>query len=263
MKTEIYKLDGKTSGSIDLPKCFSTKVRADIIAKVVEAQKITQPYSPSPIAGNQHSASGIIIHKRKVWKSQYGRGMSRVPRKIMSAKGSQFNWVGAAVPNCRGGRRAHVPKIASMIGRDKINKKELLLALKSAIAASVSKKEIMKKYETIEKIDTLPIVIESAVSKIKVKDLVAGLKNILGEELTKVAFRKKTVRNGKGKMRGRKYKSTAGMLLVVGKEEIVKTNQIEVAPVSSLCTTDLAKGGQGRLTLYTENAIKELSEKLK
>ncbi len=263
MKTEIYKLDGSASGSIDLPKCFSATIREDLISKVVEAKKRKQPYAPNPVAGSQHSASGLLMHRRHVWKSQYGRGISRVPRKILSVKGSQFNWVAASTPNARGGRRAHPPKVIAMQGFTKINKKELVLALMAAISASVNKKQVENKYERIVKIEKLPIVVESKITTLKVKELLISLNKILGEKLAQVAFKEKSVRAGKGKMRGRKYKSTAGMLLVVGKDEQVKTNKIDVVNVSKLSVTDLAKGGQGRLTLYTENAVKQLGEKFK
>ena len=61
-----------------------------------------------------------------------------------------------------------------------------------------------------------------------------------------------------GKMRGRKYKSNAGVLVVVGKKEKIKTNAFETKNVGELSVVDLAKGGAGRLTIYTENAINEL-----
>ena len=83
MKAKLLDTSGKEKASIDLPKCFSRKIREDVVAKVLEAKKSEQPFSPSPVAGKQHSASGIIIHRRHVWKSGYGRGMSRIPRKIM------------------------------------------------------------------------------------------------------------------------------------------------------------------------------------
>ena len=263
MKTEIYKLDGSAGGTIDLPKCFSAPIREDLISKVVEAKKRRQPYAPNPVAGSQHSASGLLMHRRHVWKSQYGRGISRVPRKILSVKGSQFNWVAASTPNARGGRRAHPPKVIAMQGFTKINKKELVLALMAAISASVNKKQVENKYERIVKIEKLPVVVESKITKLKVQELLKSLNKILGEKLAQVAFKEKSVRAGKGKLRGRKYKSTAGMLLVVGKEEKIKTNKIDVVDVSKLSVTDLAKGGQGRLTLYTESAVKQLGEKFK
>ncbi|KHO50291.1 MAG: ribosomal protein L4Pstart only [archaeon GW2011_AR13] len=60
MKSNILDIEGKKKGTIDLPVCFNQTVREDLIAKVLESKKIKQPYSPSPVAGQQASASGII-----------------------------------------------------------------------------------------------------------------------------------------------------------------------------------------------------------
>jgi len=263
MKTKIYTTEGSEGKEITLPSCFGANVREDLISKVLESKVRKQPYAPNPVAGSQHSASGLVNRRRHVWKSSYGRGISRVPRKILSIKGSQFNWVAASTPNARGGRRAHPPKVVAMLGQSKINKKEATLALISAISASINKKYIEEKYETLEKVERLPIVVESKLTQMKVKELLVALKKILGEKLSSVAFKEKTVRAGKGKLRGRKYKSNAGMLLVTSDEEKVKTGKIEIVKVGKLGVWDLAKGGEGRLTLYTEGAIKQLGEKFK
>jgi len=263
MKAKILDTKGKEKAQIELPKCFSAEIRTDIVGKVLEAKKIKQPYSPSPVAGKQYSASGKLIHKRKVWKSQYGRGMSRIPRKAMSRKGSQFNWVGATVPNTRGGRRAHPPKILSMLKRLRINKKENKVALFSALSATANAKEIAKRYKSLKdkKIESLPLIVESKFAKLKAKELVESVKKILGKDLFNVALQKKSVRSGKGTARGRKYKSNLGLLVVVGRDEKVKTTAFDVLNVAKLNVVDLAKGGQGRLVLYTENAIKSLGER--
>jgi len=71
------------------------------------------------------------------------------------------------------------------------------------------------------------------------------------------------VRSGKGKLRGRKYKKNLGLLLVVGEKERLKTNLIDVKNVKELNVTDLANGGVGRLTMYTESAISEIGERIK
>src|SRR3989339_1087338 len=150
VKIKVYDLKGQKGKEIEKPKVLSGKIREDIVAKVIEAKKQIQPYAPSPVAGNQASASGKIKHHRHVWKSQYGRGMSRIPRKQRSRKGSQFDWVGATVPNTRGGRRAHPPKIISMVGKNKINKKELESATISAISATASEEWLTKRYASLK-----------------------------------------------------------------------------------------------------------------
>jgi len=93
------------------------------LQKFWKQKKSQQPYAPSPVAGKQHSASGKIRHRRHVWKSHYGQGISRIPRKSVSRRGDRFNWIGAEISSTRGGRRAHPPKILSMINTKKITKK--------------------------------------------------------------------------------------------------------------------------------------------
>jgi len=263
MKTNLLSINGKKLKQIDLPKCFSAKIREDVVAKVLETKKSKQPYGPNSLAGNC-SASGNLVHRRHVWKSQYGRGMSRIPRKAMSRRGTQFNWVGAVSPNTRGGRRAHPPKPTSMINTLKINKKEIQIALYSALSATTNSKLITKRYATLDKMEkNVPFVVEGKLTSLKIKELMKSLQNILGKDLFKLAIKKKTQRAGKGKLRGRKYKSNAGLLLVQGEKEKLKSGQIEVIKVNELGVTDLARGGLGRLTIYTENAIKYFGKKEK
>lgn len=264
MKTKIYNKEGKQGKEISLPVFFSERVREDLIQKIVESKKVWQPYAPSPVAGNQYSASGKLKHHRKVWKSQYGRGMSRIPRKTMSVRGSQFNWVGATVPNTRGGRRAHPPKVMSRMGLLRINKKELMKAFISAISATANEKYIKKKYDSLkeEKIGNVPYVVESKITELKTKNLMNVLKEILGEKVYDVSIKKKKVRAGLGKLRGRKHRSSAGMIMVIGNEEKLKNSRFEVKKVNDLGVVDLAKGGPGRIVVYTEKAIKDLEDKI-
>ena len=260
MKINILNIEGKKLREINLPKCFSADIREDIVAKVLEAKKRQQPYAPSLVGGKQHSASGIIKHRRHVWKTHYGHGISRIPRKIVSRKGNRFNWIGAEISSTVGGRRAHPPKVLSMINMRSINKKEMRIAFFSALSATADKKFITKKYLTLEKLNKdVPLVV-SSVDKIKVKELLTNLKKFLGNDLYNLAIKKKSIRAGRGTRRGRKYKSNAGLLIVIGKDEKLKTNAFEVVNVKNLGVNNLAKGGLGRLTLYTEQAIKYLGE---
>lgn len=262
MKASVYSIDGKKSKEVELPKIFEKKVRLDILSKVLESKKYEHPYSPSLVAGKQHSASGVIRHKRHAWKVSYGRGMSRVPRKAMSIRGTQFNWVGAESPQTRGGRRAHPPKVIARMGSLRVNKKENKIAFESALSATANVKYLKDKYSSLKESENikLPFVIQT-LDNIKVKNLTEGIKKIIGKELSNVAFKERAVRSGVGKRRGRKYKSNAGVLIVLGKDEDVRTKYLDIVKANSLNVLDLAKGGPGRLTLYTENAIKELGER--
>jgi large subunit ribosomal protein L4e len=262
MKAKLLDIQGKEKSSIEMPKCFSQEIREDIVSKILEAKKKKQPYAPSPVAGKQHAAKGKLRHMRHVWKSQYGRGISRAPRKIFSRRGKQFNWEAAEAPYARGGMRAHPPKVAGMINTLKINKKEQKIAFESALSATANEKLVREKYSTLanEKISHVPIVVESKFTSLKAKETLESLEKILGN-LFGVAIKKKEIRAGIGKRRGRKYKRNAGMLLVVGDKEKMRTGAFDVKNVKNLSVKDLANGGLGRVTVYTEQAIKQLGER--
>ena len=258
MKAEILSIDGKKTKEIELPKIFSEKIREDILSKVFEAEKFWHPYSPNFIAGRQSSASGIIRHKRHSWKGGYGSGRSRVPRKIMWRRGTQFYWIGAEVSGTRGGRRAHGPKVEHMLNTKKINKKELFMALSSAIASTSHKDKLESRYKRINEVKIkLPIVVENKIVSLKTKELILALEKIL-DNLFVVAIPEKSIRAGKGKARNRRYKKSAGVLIVIGNNEEFKTKIVESKKANELRVSDLYPAG--RLVIYTENAIKDIEK---
>jgi len=113
MKATLYNSEGTKKSTVDLPKIFETRIREDIVAKYFESDKFIQPYAAKLKAGMRQSASGTISHKRHDWKGHYGRGISRIPRKTMWRRGTQFFWVGANAPGTRGGRKAVLVLLAS------------------------------------------------------------------------------------------------------------------------------------------------------
>jgi large subunit ribosomal protein L4e len=245
MKAALYSKDGKKKSEIELPEIFNTKIRKDLVQKYLEASKYAQPYGPSPKAGKQHSASGTISHKRHDWKGHYGRGLARLPRKTMWRRGTQFYWIGAEVSGTRGGRRAHPPK--NKIKLQKINKKEIQMAMNSAIAATTNSKLIKSRYKN----PGITSVIEELPEK--TKPLMETLKVIFKVSHNK----KKTIRSGKGKLRGRKYKTSPGILIIKSKDEKVKSKTLDIKSISEITIQDLYP--LGRITLYTHKALEELN----
>ncbi len=252
-KATLYDIKGKKKSEISLPKIFSLPIREDIVQKSLEIEKYIHPYAPSPEAGRRHSASGTISHKRHDWKGHYGRGISRVPRKTMWRRGTQFFWIGAEVSGTRGGRKAHPPKLAHTPKR--INKKEIQIALNSALASTASKKHIINRYSTLKDISTMPAVIESLPGK--TKELLIALKTIF-KDAQHLLTKQKQTRPGKGKLRGRKYKANAGILILTGNKEKPTTKQLDIIPLKDIRIADLYP--LGRLTLFTKQAIEELSK---
>lgn len=260
MKSQLISLSGNKK-EITLPEIFETPLREDIISKVAEVEKtyLNQPYSLSPTAGRRHSASGRIRHMRHKWGTAYGKGISRVPRKTMWRRGTQFYWVGAEVSGARGGRRVHGP--SGIRHPIKINKKEYSIALASAIASTARIDQITKRYSSLEgkKLSlSLPLILESNLNNVKTKNILNLLKSSLGE-LFSLAFKNKVVRAGKGKRRGRKYKSNAGILIVTGNSEKLSIKGLDIKSVNSLMVLDFYP--PGRLAIFTEKALKNLEEK--
>jgi len=255
MKAKIISQTGH-AGEIELPEFFSIHIRADVAQKFYESQKKTQPYAPYFMAGKQHSASGIISHSRRLWKTAYGKGISRTPRKIMWRRGDHFYWVGAEVVNTRGGRAAHPPRTIHFQTAKKVNKKEAVLALQSVMASTAHIEYIKKRYSSLGNLKLeLPLVIKSDLLKLKTKQLFELFEKNLGDAW-KVSLQNKEVRAGKGKMRNRRQKKNAGLLLIIGKDETAKFQGIEVRRLDELDISDLWP--MGRLAIYSEQAIHEL-----
>ena len=262
MKVNIIAKDTKQAGSIELPAQFNEAVRPDLIKRAVLALQAAkrQKYGADPEAGLR--ASVRISKRRHAYRGTYGIGQSRTPRKVMSYRGTRFNWTGAFAPQTVGGRRAH-PAKAEKDWDQKINDKERRKAIRSALAATMDKATVAARGHKVP--DTYPFIISTEFETIeKTKDILALLEaQQLKDELARAADR--TVRAGKGKMRGRKYKQ-ATSLLIVTSEDCKLTNAadnipgVDVVNVQELNAELLAPGTvPGRLTLYTEAAIKKLA----
>jgi len=254
MKATVYSVDGEKKSDINLPGVFDARVREDIALKYYEADKEYHPHSPSPFAGRRHSASGTISHRRHEWKGHYGKGISRAPRKAMWRRGTQFYWVGAEINAARGGRAVHAPKIKY---KDvKINIKEKTIAMHSGFAATAKSEFISKRYSRLKDVSVnMPVILSSPVNNLKTKQLLEILRKVLGDNYG-VALQEKTVRPGRGKMRGNMYKSSAGLLFVKSPSEKISLKGIDVRSTNEITIEDLYP--LGRLTLYTEQALKEL-----
>ncbi|RMD66585.1 50S ribosomal protein L4 [Candidatus Pacearchaeota archaeon] len=259
MKVEVYNPNGEKAGQIELPKVFETEVREDLALKLwnVARWQARQPYGTDERAGMKSSAYGKVRHARNKFKSHYGRAIARVPRKTMWRRGTQFYWIAAGMPGVRGGRRAHPPKVERK--EKKINKKEAKLALFSAIASSAKKEFILARYASLTDESKLPKHLPIVLSELpsKTKELTQALKKILGEGF-EILKKKKSVRAGKGKMRGRRYKANQGVLVVTASDEESKIKSFDIIPLKKLKIQDIYP--LGRLTIYTKAAMEELAK---
>lgn len=263
MNVPVFDVKGQKVSDLALPTQFGESVRTDVVRRAVLAQQAAarQLYGANPVAGMQVSAT--LSRRRRDYKSGYGRGQSRVPRKTLWRRGTQFYFVGAEAPGTVGGRRAHAPK-SSKIWTEKINRKERRKAIRSAMAASLDAEYVLARGHKAP--ENFPFILDNSFESLsKTADVVAALKALnLTAELERCDDR--SIRAGKGKMRNRKYKSKKGPLLVVSSPcELTAAARnvpgIDVCSVRSLNAELLAPGSAaGRLTLYTAAAIDALTK---
>ena len=264
MKLTIFDNSKNKTGEIELPMQFKEDLREDIIKRAVLAlqSKKMQPYGASPLAGKRPSVK--VSKRRRNYRGSYGFGISRVPRKILSRRGRRMFWVGAFAPGMASGRRAHPPKSEKILIK-KVNIKENRKAIRSAISATVSKAAVEKRGHIMP--DAYPFIIDNKFEELeKTKDVI-GILNALGLEKELDRVSEKKLRAGRGKQRGRKYKSKIGPLIVIadGKKNIAKAAKsipgISVVAVKELNAELLAPGTvPGRLTLWTKSAIEHMKK---
>lgn len=260
MKANVLNLQGKPVGKIDLPNLFNESYRPDLIRRTVLAiqSQRRQPYGTDPKAGNRSSAH---FHGRR--RQRHGmqmRDLARLPRIHTGPPHLYFR--ARKVPQTVKGRKAHPPKVEK-VWSQKINRKERKLALNSAIAATANKDVVKERGHKVDLVE-LPLIIENSLESVKktknVENLLSSLK--LDDELKRIKVRK--IRAGKGKMRGRKYKTKKGPLIIVNEDKgIVKACKnipgVNVSTVNDISVEDLAPGAlPGRLTIWSKSSIGKL-----
>jgi large subunit ribosomal protein L4e len=256
MITKLLDLKGIEIRDITLPAIFDTPFRPDIIRKVY-ANLSSSRYQ---IQG-RYSAAGEIVSAES---RNTGLGIARIAR----AKGEGFPRAGqaAGVAGVRHGRVAH-PPVSWKIIRKKINKKEKILGLCSAIAATARREIIERRGHKLGTRTLFPLVMANEIEDIQktseLEDILLSLS--LKDDLSRARIIKR-VPSGKSRMRGRTKRTALSALLVVGEgSSILKLGHslpgIHVKPIEGLSVLDLAPGANPiRLTIYSERAIKKLPD---
>jgi large subunit ribosomal protein L4e len=244
-----------------LPTQFDERVRPDIVKRAVLSiqSKNRQPYGADPEAGLKHVTRWK--QRNNAFRTKKGKGISRIPRKILLGRGEQFYSVGAESPNTRGGRRAHPPK-AEKDFSEEINNKERRKAIRSAISATTDESLVSEKHNYEGE---LPLKASDISDVEKTSELKEVLEDLgLEDELERVSEKK--VRAGRGANRGRKYRRKTGPLVVVAEDNGVKQAAanlpgVDVSVVDQLNAEKLAPGAEpGRLVVWSEKSIERLQD---
>lgn len=276
MQARVYDLNGSETETIDLPEIFDTPLRPDIIKRAVLSSRANkrQAFGPDPQAGKRTSAESWGV----------GRAKARQPR----VKGSQHPAGARAVfaPMTVGGRVTHPPR-PWRDWTEKVNKKEKRLAIRSAIAATTDPLLVEARGHIVEPLVDLPLVVTNDFEQLKTTKeaidafsklgLISAPAKVLDEDENANAFgdidkaekRLHKVRAGKGKRRGRKYKSATSVLIVYGSEPNATTlfkaarnlAGVSIVHVTQLNAEILAPGTHpGRLTVWVRSAIDALAK---
>lgn len=248
---QVFDTSGKPHESMNSPSIFSAPFRPDVIQKVVVAlhSRRYQPKGRNPMAGKRTSAESVGV----------GRDLARVPR----VKGDRFPKAsqGAFAPMTVKGRLTHAPSAQRRLAK-RVNTKERLLALYSAVAATASSDLVSSRGHRVKKVVSIPLVVSDDLQKLKTtaeaKSALEGLG--LWDDVAR-ARKGVKIRAGKGPARGRRLKHPRGPLIVVSRDEGItraarNLTGVDVVEASSLNVEDLAPGTHpGRLTAWTKSAI--------
>lgn len=263
-KVAVFSLDGKKAKEIELPKAFFAELEPEVIRRAVLA---IQSARKQPKGTKEGAGMKVAEYRGRRDLPFYDRTINIEHARLPRLKNRRTLIAGrvANVPQAVGGRRAHPPKAEKKIV-EKINKKEKKKALISAIAYTKEKEVIAKRHKIPEAI-VLPVVVEDKFEALKKTKEVLGVLEKLGiVDDIRYAKEKTKRRAGRGKTRGRKLKKKKSALIITAKEASVykaarNLTGVDICSVSNLNAELLAPGGMpGRLTIWTESAIKKLGE---
>ncbi len=255
-KVKVISIGGSDSesGEIELPTVFDTPYRPEVIHKVY-----VNLLSHSFQRQGRYPAAGEMVSAES---RNTGLGIARMAR----ARGQGFPRAGqaASVAGVRHGRVAHPPESWKEIYK-KINNKERMLGLCSAIAATARKDLVQKRGHKVGDKVKLPMIVSDHIESItKTKDLKKTLYDLgIGDDLDRVDLTHK-VRSGTARRRGREARSGTSVLVVVGNEsKLTALSQsiagVDVKHAKEISVLDLAPGSKPiRLTVFSRNALDQM-----
>ena len=248
MNTTVHDLDGGDAGSVELPDVFETPFRPDLIGRAVTVAQANrkQAYGADEFAGMRTPAESFGS----------GRGLAHVPRSENVAR---------RVPHAVSGRRAHPPKAEKDQTKD-LNDKERRLAVRSAIAATTDVALVADRGHAFDEDLDLPLVVSDEFESLEKTQEALGVLEALGVDADiERADDGRSVRSGRGKSRGRKYRQPKSLLVVTSEEPSRAARNlagVDVATAHEVNAEDLAPGAHpGRLTLWTESAVAEVADR--
>jgi large subunit ribosomal protein L4e len=252
----IYSIEGKEAGKIELPQVFEKAVREELIRRAAIAEQSTklQPQGHYLLAGMQTTAKYYGRYDAS-WRTGRHMGIAIRPReKLGGGRQGQVKRIPSAVK----GKRAHPHKIEKRL-IENMNNKEYQAALASSISASA--KHLLKDITT-------PVIVDNAVESLKsTKEAIKFLNNLKLHNLIEEGKRKYIRKGLRRSSRRRHYKNTLAIIINSDKGVVKAARNI---PGISVCTIDkvtvsmFAPGGNpGRASIWSAAAANGIESKIK
>ncbi|MGC8676045.1 MAG: 50S ribosomal protein L4 [Candidatus Micrarchaeia archaeon] len=259
MEVNVYKADGSIEGKVSLPDVFSTQFNKDIVLRALlsEQSREYQPQGRDRLAGLRTSAT--YVGRYSTYRTLRHMGVAIRPRQKL-AKGAMGEV--RRIPSARKGRRAHPSKVEKRIV-ERINKKEYDKAMAMAISATANAEAISKRHSFK---GALPIVVEAGFERIgKTKELYAALKKLgLGNDLER--SHDPRLRQGLKRLSKARHFRKSAVIIAKDASMLERAGRnipgIDVVQIDRMSIAKLAPGGEPRLAIWTEPAIKGLAEAL-
>jgi large subunit ribosomal protein L4e len=247
----VRTLKGEKDHTISMPPVFESQIRMDIIHFVHKN-----------MAKNKRQAYGVFVHAGEQTSAESwgtGRAVARIPR--VRGGGSHRSGEAAFGNMCRGGRMYAPTKVWRKWHR-KINMKQKRQAVVSAIAATALLSLVQARGHRVDETSEIPLVLVDEVEKVtKTRDAVDVLKDVGVYPDIERVIKSKTMRAGKGKLRGRRFVQRRGPLVIYNEDDGI-TRAFRNVPGIDLCSASrlnllqLAPGGHiGRLCVWSEAAF--------
>ncbi len=258
MNADVYSLDGSKKESMSLPEVFSSEYRADLVMRALlsERSERYQPQGHYILAGMQTTA--VYVGKYDGYRRGRHMGIAMRPRQKLG--GGAMGDV-RRIPSSVKGKRAHPHKIEKRL-LERINKREYLKAIESAIAGC-TKTDLIKKGHKVEK--SLPIIVDDSIEKLKkTKDLAKAL-GVLGFGKDLEISHSARPLTGRGS-RSRKFRKSV-LIVVKDASDVRKAGRnmagVDVVGINNLSVEELAPGGNLRPTIWSKAAVAGIENALK
>eukprot|EP01061_Rhynchopus_euleeides_P010772 TRINITY_DN2034_c0_g3_i1.p1 TRINITY_DN2034_c0_g3~~TRINITY_DN2034_c0_g3_i1.p1 ORF type:complete len:363 (+),score=139.20 TRINITY_DN2034_c0_g3_i1:52-1089(+) len=251
-EVQIYSSAGKPEGKLALPEVFLAPIRTDVVRTVHRDMNKNkrQAQGVSRRAGHQATAES--------WGT--GRAVARIPR--AGGGGTHRSGQGAYGNMCRGGHMFSPLKVFRKWHR-RISRDQRRYATVSALAASAVPALVMARGHKVDEVNELPLVVDGLNKLQQTKDAVKALEALDVEEDCSRVATAEFFRQGKGKMRNRRYTNRRGPLVVFSDADGVKAFKnvvgVDTCNVNALNLLQLAPGGHvGRFIVWTKGAFEQL-----